>query len=187
MNLIDFNHFSGFEMIEDIFVDTGIILAFLNKFDTWHPTVNNLFTNHILNNSNEITLYTHSGIVNEVTHLAEKPLDQYMKAFNFGLSENDIIETSKNAINGLSQMIQQNYLEVLVSNKASLLQQAKYSRYFGSTDSLIVSILQEYGISLLTVDNRLARKIQAKSAEFSNIKNLYVTDSSHMNYQIVNE
>lgn len=184
MNLINFNKFSGFEKSEDIFVDTGVLLAFLNEYDAWHLTVNKLFNNHIVNNPNEIHLYTHSGIINEVTHLADKPLDSYMKAFNFGLSESDIIETAENAIIGLSEMIEQDYLEILVSSKMSSLQQIKYARHFGSTDSLIVSILQEYGINLLTVDYRLANKIKAKSTEFGNIKNIYVTDSSYMDYQI---
>ncbi len=116
-----------------------MLLAFLNEFDVWHTTVNNLFNNHILNNSDEINLYTHSGIINEVTYLAEKPLDNYMKAFNFGLSESDIIETAEKAIIGLSEMIEQDYLEILVSSKISTLQQIKYARHFGSTDSLIVS------------------------------------------------
>ncbi len=182
MNLINFNNFSGFEQSEDIFIDTGVLLAFLNKYDTWHSTVSNLFTNYILNNSNEITLYTHSGVINEVTHLAEKPLDQYMKAFKFGLSEIDIIETAVEAVAGLNRMIEQDYLEVLGSNKNSVIQQIKYSSHLGSTDSLIVSIVQEYGISLLTVDYRLANKIHAKATEFDNIRNIYVTDSSHMDY-----
>ena len=102
-----------------------VLLAFLNKFDSWHPTVSDLFNNHIFNNSNEIILYTHSGIINEITHLAEKLLEQYMRAFNFGLSETDIIETAENAITGLTYMIENDYLELLVSSKASLLQQAK--------------------------------------------------------------
>lgn len=184
MNLINFNNFSGFEQSEDIFVDTGILLAFLNEFDAWHTTVKNLFSNYILNTSNEITLYTHSGIINEVTHLADKPLEQCMKAYGFGLSESDIIQTTAQAIAGMYQMIEREYLEILVSNKASLLMQIKYARHFGSTDSLIVSILQEYGISLLTVDFRLANKIKDKSTEFNNIRNIYVTDSSYMDYQI---
>ena len=50
--------------------------------------------------------------------------------------------------------------------------QTKHARYFGSTDSLIVSILQEYGVSLLTVDYRLANKIIAKSTDFGNINNI---------------
>lgn len=187
MNLIDFNKFSGFEQSEDIFVDTGVLLAFLNKFDAWHTTVSNLFNNYILNNSNEITLYTHSGVINEVTHLAEKPLDQYMKAYDFGLSNADIIETAQNAINGLKLMIEQDYLEILESSKISILQQLNYSKLFGSTDSLIVSIVQEYGISLLTVDYRLATKIQTNHSAFGNINNIYVTNSSYMDYKIPKE
>ena len=115
MNLINFNNFKGFVQSEDIFIDTGILLAFLNKYDAWHTTVSNLFNSHILDNSNEITLYTHSGIINEVTHLADKPLEQCMKAYGFGFSDSDILETTSEAIIGLSQMIDQDYLEILVS------------------------------------------------------------------------
>lgn len=187
MNLIDFNDFLGFEPSEDIFIDTGVLLAFLNKHDAWHPTVRDLFDKYILNNDNEITLYTHSGIINEVTHLANKPLEQYMEAFNFGLSEAEIIETAENTITGLTLMLENNYLETLVSSQTSLVIQTKYSRYFGSTDSLVVSILQEYGISFLTVDYKLARKIQDKSSEFNNIRNVYVTKSSYMDYKVTNK
>ncbi|WP_088189500.1 PIN domain-containing protein [Desulfosporosinus sp. FKA] len=182
MRLINFNRFHGFEPSEDIFVDTGVLLGFLNEFDAWHSTVNKLFTNHILNNSNEIIFYTHSGVVNEISHLAEKPLKQFIEAFKCGISEEDIIKTAEKTIEGLAEMIEQDYLEILESNKTSTLQQIKYSRKFGSIDSMIASIVQEYGISLLTVDQKLARKIQSESSAFSNIRNIYYTDSSYTDY-----
>ena len=38
MELINFNseNFKGFPEGEEVLVDTGIILAYLNEYDTWH-------------------------------------------------------------------------------------------------------------------------------------------------------
>jgi len=187
MRLINFNHFDGFEQSEDIFVDTGILLAFLNEYDPWHPTVNKLFTNHIFENPNEICLYTHAAVISEVAHLAEKPLDQYMRTFNFGFCDADVVETAEKVIDGLDRMIELDLLEILESNKGSLLHQIRYSRELGATDALIASIVQEYGISLLTVDSKLARRIAGTSTGFHNINNIYFTNSIFMYYQIPRE
>lgn len=187
MRLINFNHFSGFEHSEDIFVDTGILLAFLNEYDPWYPTVSKLFNDHILNNPNEINLYTHAAVISEVAHLAEKPLDQYMRAFNFHFCDLDVVETAERVIEGLDRMIELDHLEILESNKGSMLHQIKYSRQLGSTDALIASVVQEYGISLLTVDSKLANRIKRIPTGFYNVNNVYFTNSIYMDYQIPRE
>ena len=187
MRLIDFNRFSGFEHSEDIFVDTGILLAFLNEYDPWYPTVSKLFNDHILNNTNEINLYTHAVVISEVAHLAEKPLDQYMRAFKFRFCDSDVAETAERIIEGLNRMVELDHLEILESNKGSMLHQIKYSRQLGSTDALIASVVQEYGISLLTVDSKLANRIKRTPGGFYHVNNIYFTTSIYMDYQIPKE
>ena len=65
----DFNSpdFKGLVEHEDILLDTGVILAFLNKYDAWHKTVAELFDKHIIGNDTAIFLYVNPTLVNEVT------------------------------------------------------------------------------------------------------------------------
>ena len=50
MEKIDFssNDFEGFSDGEDILVDTGVLLAYLNDYDSWSNIVKELFNTHIL-------------------------------------------------------------------------------------------------------------------------------------------
>lgn len=60
MEKIDFNskYFKGFEKDEKILLDTGIILALANEYDSWHGTVKDLFDKYILTeNQSFFSLY----------------------------------------------------------------------------------------------------------------------------------
>lgn len=183
MQRINFNrNFLGFKTNEDIFLDTCIVLALLNKYDSWYPTVQNLFSTHVIQSANEPTFYVHSGIITEVTKIADKPLDKYMKAFNFGLSQDDIDEAIDMTLSGITELLENEIINLLDINSTIMKRQVKYSRYFDATDSLTVSLLEEYSIGLLTVDSALIRNIAQKSTDFPHIGNLYYTTSNHRAY-----
>lgn len=178
----NFNQFLGFEDNEDIFIDTGIILALLNKYDAWHTTVKNLFNKYIVDSNCKPILYIHSGILTEVTKLADKPLKKYMEAFNFGLSEADIDEAIEITLCGLTELIRNEILNPLDADVNIMIRQLKHARYFDSTDALTVSMIEEYAISLLTLDSALVRNIWDKRTDFPRIKNLYSTTANYRDY-----
>lgn len=175
--------FTGFKDNEDILLDTGVVLALINKYDAWHSTIKSLFENYIFNEESNVFLYVHSGIVNEVTHLSDKPLSQYISKHKGSIvTEEDIKEARDATILGIRELIDKEYVSLLISDKNSILKQIDYSLYFGSNDSLSVSLLDGYGISLLTVDNRLVDNIENIKQDFPNIQTLYYTKSNHKDY-----
>lgn len=184
MNLIDFNkEFSGFEHNEDILIDTNILFALLNEFDTWHITVQNLFNNYIFNEDSNVALYIHSGMINEVMYLSLSTLKDYIAKYPNETINEDIISNTKKAVQqGARDFIDFDFLNLLTCNKPSVLRQIDYSDYFGSMDSLVVSLAEEYGISLLTVDSRLKNNIVNRINEFSNINNIYYTPPRNKSY-----
>lgn len=184
MEIIDFNrNFQSFYDNEDILLDTGVILALLNQYDTWHSTIKNLFDNFVFNSTVELSLYIHPGIVNEVTHLAGKPFEQYIaKHPQLSFSQSDIEIITTNTLQKIRDFIEQDILIVLESTKQTLLKQIIHSRYFGAMDSMTVAMADAYGISLLTVDNKLVNNIAAKSDEFRDIIRIYHTTPAHRCY-----
>lgn len=177
MNLIDFNkNFSGFNKYEDIIIDTNILFALLNEFDTWHVTVKKLFDDYIFNEDSNVTLYIHSGIINEVMYLSLDSLRDYIYKHPLENISPSIIENTKKAIQqGTKDFIDFDFLNLISGNKPSVLRQVDYSEYFGAMDSLVVSLVEEYGVSLLTVDFNLKNNIANKVNEFKNIQNVYYT------------
>lgn len=184
MEIIDFNrNFTGFYDSEDILLDTGVILALLNKYDTWHLTIKKLFDNFVFNSPVELSLYIHAGIVNEVTHLSGKPLEQYRtKHPQLLFSQSDIEVITTDTLQKIRDFIDQDILIVLEGTKQTLLKQIIHSRYFGAMDSMTVAMANAYGISLLTVDNKLVNNIAAKSDEFRDIARVYHTTPAHRSY-----
>ena len=129
MKIIDFNQsFQGFYDSEDILLDTGVILALLNQYDTGHTTVKNLFNNFVFNSTVDLSLYIHSGIVNEVTHLSGKPLEQYMaKHPQLSFSRSDIEIITTDTLQKIRDFIDQDILIVLEGTKQTLLKQIIHS------------------------------------------------------------
>ena len=180
MKIIDFNRdFMGFESAEDLLLDTGIILAVLNKYDVWHTTVKNLFEQHISNNNTN--LYVHSGIISEILHLAKKLAKEYMKHFDTVLTQEEINEAIFVTVNGVAELVEEQHV-ILNSDRISSRIHIRNAQYFGSTDALTVSIAESYGISLLTVDRKLINNLYAKEYEFPNIVNVYFTTPANMDY-----
>jgi predicted nucleic acid-binding protein len=183
MRIIDFNDdFQGFEDNEDVLLDTGVILALLNQYDVWHSTVKSLFDKYVFTESSNLYLYIHPGIVNEVTFLSDKPLKQFMLKHGLRYSREEIEDTTNATIKGIRELIEKEYLLILDGNTSSILKQIDFSHYFGSMDALTVSLTEEYGISLLTLDKRLIDNINNKKDTLKNIQNLYYSTSEHRDY-----
>lgn len=184
MTTIDFNrNFEGFLDNEDILLDTGIILALLNDYDAWHTTIENLFNNYIFNTAVDISLYVHPGIINEVTHLSGKPLEQYISRHqHLSFTHSDIETVTIGTLQKIREFIEKDIFTVLECNKQTILKQIMHCRYFGAMDSMTVAMADEYGISLLTVDNKLVGNIAAKAGEFKNITRVYHTTPSNRSY-----
>jgi predicted nucleic acid-binding protein len=183
--LVDFNNgFKGFDNEEDILVDTGILLALFNKNDGWFTTVNGLFEKYVFNNDNAIFLYVNPCIINETTYLAKKPFDRYLKSHpTETFSEDEIVTATDNIINEINELVKNEVLMVLDGNKDTVLKQIELCKYMGDADSLNVSIANEYGISLLTVDNRLVNDVNTNKDKLQNINNIYYTIPKYRDYR----
>lgn len=186
MKKIDFNNnFKGFEKGEDILVDTGVLFALLNEYDAWHQTVNNLFDNYVFDNDDVLFLYINPCIQNELTNLLDgsKLLKFYEEKYpELAITKEDVEQIEANSISALEKLIENEVLIVLNSNKESSLQQLKLFKELGAADAINVTLANEYGISFLTVDNRLINNMQKHSQELSNIHNVYYTNPKHRTY-----
>ena len=184
MTRIDFNSstFKGFEDKEDILLDTGIILAFLNSKDAWHKTVSELFSNHIIDNDNVIFLYVNPTSVNEVTFLSDKPLQRYAERTGLNITNEDILKSGKDTVEGLKKLIDSEIVFILEGNKESVLKQLSIYEKLGDADAVYASIANEYGISFLTVDNRLVNNMFSIHNELNQIKNVYYTVPTYREY-----
>jgi predicted nucleic acid-binding protein len=181
---IDFNDasFKGFEDGEDVLLDTGLILAFLNKYDSWHKTVAALFDTHIIGNDNAIFLYVNPTLVNEVTFLSKKPMEQYSRAKGINFTDADYTQTKRDTVAGLRKLIEDEVIIVLEGNKNSVLKQLSICEMLGDADAVYASIANEYGISFLTVDGRLVNNLFSIQDELPDIRNVYYTTSKHREY-----
>lgn len=185
MQLINFNleEFKGFEENEEILLDTGIILAYLNKYDAWHTTIKNLFNNYIFNNDKVMFLFVNPCIVNEVTFLSERPLNNFLKEnkeISFSKDEKDKVK--KETMDTLEQLIANEILLVLDGDKSSVLKQIQLSNDLGSADAVNASLANEYSINFLTVDGKLARNMKDQESKLSNIPKVYYTTSKYRDY-----
>ena len=184
MQKIDFNSnvFKGFEDGEDILLDTGVILSFLNPNSVWHKTVYELFDRHIFGNDNSLFLYINPTLVDEFTHVADKPAKDYAKATGINIDDTALKAIRNKMISDLKSLIDDNILLVLEGNKSSILKQLSIYESLGSADAVHASIANEYGISFLTVDNKLVNNMFSISQELENIHNVYYTNPSHRTY-----
>lgn len=177
MELVDFNaNFAGFPNEEDILVDSGVLFALLNSYDSWHQTISNLFDVHVYNNPNTLFLYINPCIQTEVTHLStvEKLVDKHV---NFNAAELELL--NQKISNNIKILIENEVLLILNVNKDALIRQLATYNIFGSVDALNLSMANDYGINFLTVDNRLVQKAHDNSHLFPDIPKIYHTHNKH--------
>lgn len=186
MDLIDFNseNFNGFTEGEEILIDTGVLLGFLNTYDDWHDTVSNLFSKEIIGNDKTLFLCVNPNLVNEVQHIANNSvIKDYLRNHpeeRSKISKDEINKISSDIKDSIKELIEEEVLLVLDGDKQSVLKQLELGDKLGAADALNASIANEYGINLLTVDTKLVRNIDTCKDKLPNLPKVYYTTSEHM-------
>ena len=187
MEKIDFNSssFKGFKENEDILVDTGILLGYLNEYDAWHSTVSNLLETYVFDDSKGVFLYTNPCILNEITHLVNegKPIKEYIKKHpREAISAEQKEAIAKGTISAIEVLIQNEILVPLEGNLEVYLTQLKLCKNLGAADAYNASLAAYYGISFLTIDNKLVNNIESNIDELGTIDTLYYTTPENKDY-----
>lgn len=189
MEKIDFSasNFMGFSDGEDILVDTSILLAYLNRYDSWSEVVTELFNKHVLveDSDKKLFLYINPCVLNEVMNLTGKhrTIEHYMKKHKGEMfSEDEIAEVEKKTANALRVLIENDILIPLEAGKETYLRQMNTYQELGSTDSFHVSLANDYGISFLTVDNKLVEHIEENISNFPDLGNVYFAPPEKQSY-----
>ena len=79
-------------------------------------------------------------------------------------------------------LIEKEILIPLDSGKETYLKQLETYKELGSADAFNASLANEYGISFLTVDNRLVKNIETNISQFNGIKRIYYTTPKYKEY-----
>ena len=190
MEKIDFssNDFAGFSDEEDILVDTGILLAYLNSYDAWSEVVTKLFDDHILteNSDKVLFLYINPCVLNEIMNLTgkNKTLEYYMKKHRTEtITAEEMAEVEQKTVNALRVLIENDILIPLEANKETYLRQMNTYKELGSADSFNASLANDYGISFLTVDNKLVNHIEENISNFPDLENVYYAPPDKQSYK----
>lgn len=180
MKRIDFSadDFAGFSDNEDILVDIGVLLAYLNNYDAWSEVVTELFNQYILAEDSDKTLflYINPCVLNEIMYLTgdNRSIKHYMqKHKSETITDEDIAEVEKRTVNALRILIENEILIPLEANKETYLRQMNTYKELGSADSFNASLANDYGISFLTVDNKLVDHIEENISNFPDLGNVY--------------
>ena len=190
MEKIDFSSsdFAGFSDGEDIFVDTGILLAYLNSYDAWSEVVTKLFDDYILSEDLDKTLflYINPCVLNEIMNLTgkNKTLEYYMRKHKSeSITDEEIAEVEKKTVDALRILIENEILIPLEANRETYLRQMNTYKELGSADSFNASLANDYGISFLTVDNKLVKNIEKNIFNFPDLGKVYYAPPEKQSYR----
>lgn len=190
MEKIDFSSsdFAGFSDGEDILVDTGILLAYLNSYDAWSEVVTKLFDDYILSEDLDKTLflYINPCVLNEIMNLTgkNKTLEYYMRKHKSeSITDEEIAEVEKKTVDALRILIENEILIPLEANKETYLRQMNTYKELGSADSFNASLANDYGISFLTVDNKLVKNIEKNIFNFPDLGKVYYAPPEKQSYR----
>lgn len=186
---IDFSadDFTGFSDEEDILVDTCILLAYLNEYDAWSKVVTELFDRYILSEDTgkSLFLYINPCILNEIMYLTgeNRTIEQYLRKHKSeSITEAEIAEVGQRTVNALRILIENDILIPLRADKETYVRQMNTYKELGSADSFNVSLANDYGISFLTVDNKLVRNIEENLYNFPDLGNVYYAPPEKRSY-----
>lgn len=190
MEKIDFSSsdFAGFSDGEDILVDTGILLAYLNSYDAWSEVVTKLFDDYILSEDLDKTLflYINPCVLNEIMNLTgkNKTLEYYMRKHKSeSITDEEIAEVEKKTVDALRILIENEILIPLEANKETYLRQMNTYKELGSADSFNASLANDYGISFLIVDNKLVKNIEKNIFNFPDLGKVYYAPPEKQSYR----
>jgi predicted nucleic acid-binding protein len=189
MEKIDFSseEFAGFADGEDVLVDTGILLAYLNSYDSWNNVVTELFDKHILAEDLDKTLflYINPCVLNEVMHLTNNNqcIISYLKKHRGEIiTDEEIALVEQKTVGALKILIENDILIPLEAGKETYLRQMNTYKELGSADSFNASLANDYGIGFLTVDNRLVQNIENNISNFPTLGNVYYAPPDKQSY-----
>ncbi|WP_416825632.1 hypothetical protein [Ectobacillus polymachus] len=188
MIITDFNNdtFSGFEDGEKVLVDTGVILALANQYDTWHNTVKNLFESYILNDESDekpLFLFINPTILNEITFLSGRPFENYKKNHtHIDFSKVNAEVVIDETVDGIKNLIENDVLLIIDGNKESSLKQIETYKILGSADAVNASIANQFNLSFLTIDIKLANNLYKIKRNIPNVSKVYFTTPTHKSY-----
>ena len=190
MEKIDFssNEFTGFSNGEDILIDTGVLLAYLNSYDSWSEVVHSLFEKYIFADDSEtiLFLYINPCILNEIMNLTakNKVIENYLKKHKSKIiTDDEIFDNERNVAESMRILLSHDILLPLDAAKDTYLRQIDTYKELGSADSFNVSLANDYGISFLTVDNRLVNHIEENLYNFSNLDRVYYAPPEKQSYR----
>lgn len=190
MEKIDFStsSFNGFDDGEDILVDTGVLLAYLNSYDAWSEVVTELFDKHILaeNLDKVLFLYINPCVLNEIMNLTDKnrSIGNYMRKHkSTKITEEEISEVEQKTVGALRVLIENDILIPLEAGKETYLRQMNTYKELGSADSFNASLANDYGISFLTVDNKLVENIERNMYNFPDLAKIYYAPPQKQSYR----
>jgi predicted nucleic acid-binding protein len=132
-----------------------------------------------------IFLYINPTVINEISHLANTPLEQYLKTFprqatNFSAGNEK--KLTNNIVDRVKELIENEVLLILDGDKESTLKQIELSTSLGAADAVNASIANQYGTSFLTVDRILTNNIFSLKTELPNIRSIYYTTGRNRDY-----
>lgn len=188
MRIIDFNSssFRGFPNEEKILVDTGMIYAYYNRYDAYHQTVKDFFDTYVFGNDESVVfLFVNPTIINEIVNLAQKPLQQYLKAYpheTANFTEADIVAVRDTIMANVRDLIKDDVINVIDGTRDSALLQIDITNTLGAADAVNASIAHLYSLSFLTVDKRLVNNMKTVRSQISNIDSVYYTEPKHREY-----
>lgn len=189
MEKIDFSSddFSGFSDGEDILVDTGVLLAYLNDYDSWSAVVKKLFNTHILQEDSDkvLFLYINPCVLNEIMHLtnSNQCITTYLRKHKGEIiTDEEIEKVEQKTVGALKVLIENDILIPLESNKETYLRQMNTYKELGSADSFNVSLANDYGINFLTVDNKLVTHIEENISNFPDLDIVYYAPPEKQSY-----
>lgn len=99
------------------------------------------------------------------------------------ISEEEIEAVEKKTVGALRVLIENEILIPLPANKETYLRQMNTYKKLGSADSFNVSLANDYGISFLTVDNKLVSHIEENISNFPDLGNVYYAPPEKQSYR----
>ena len=158
------------------------------NYDAWSKVVTELFDKYILSEDtgNTLFLYINPCVLNEVMNLTgkHKTIKYYLeKHRSERMTDEEIAEVEQKTVNALKILIENDILIPLEANKNTYLRQMNTYKELGSADSFNASLANDYGISFLTVDNKLVRNIEENLYNFPDLGNVYYAPPDKQSYR----
>ena len=82
----------------------------------------------------------------------------------------------------IHDLVSKGILNILDGDKDSVLKQLEITNKLGAADAANISLAHLYGISFMTVDQKLVNNIKSIESQLEKIHNIYYTSPRHRAY-----